>query len=196
MWNIVTKSERKSYLVCKCDCGLVKEVRKDHLKSGKSSGCKSCSTTRRSIKLLTGQRFGRLLVLAHLGSNKQRKSLWLCLCDCKKTSISVTDKLKSGKTKSCGCLRVDVHTTHGLSKTKGYKSYMCRKRQSDKLKRTPKWADQEKIKEIYQNCPEGLTVDHIIPLKGKLVSGLHVENNFQYLSVEENSSKNNKYVPS
>jgi hypothetical protein len=56
---------------------------------------------------------------------------------------------------------------------------------------TPSWADLEKIKEIYQNCPKGYEVDHIIPLRGKLVNGLHVPNNLQYLTSEDNRKKSN-----
>ena len=64
---------------------------------------------------------------------------------------------------------------------------------SAKLQRTPKWADLDKIKEVYLNCPKGLEVDHIIPLQGKEVSGLHVACNLQYLTRSENSSKSNKF---
>jgi 5-methylcytosine-specific restriction endonuclease McrA len=53
----------------------------------------------------------------------------------------------------------------------------------------------DKIREIYLNCPKGHHVDHIIPLQGKLVSGLHVENNLQYLTSTENHIKNNKFQP-
>lgn len=59
---------------------------------------------------------------------------------------------------------------------------------------TPKWADMEKINLIYANCPEGYHVDHVIPLNGTLVSGLHVENNLQYLTKEENMHKGNSYT--
>lgn len=60
-------------------------------------------------------------------------------------------------------------------------------------KATPKWADIRKIKEIYANCPTGYHVDHIVPLRGINVCGLHVENNLQYLSEEENLKKSNKF---
>ena len=58
---------------------------------------------------------------------------------------------------------------------------------------TPTWANLDKIKEIYDLCPEGYQVDHIIPLQGKYVSGLHVETNLQYLSEYENKSKGNTW---
>lgn len=52
---------------------------------------------------------------------------------------------------------------------------------------------QEGIKEFYDNCPVGFVVDHIIPLCGKQVSGLHVINNLQYLTKHENVVKHNSF---
>ncbi len=66
-----------------------------------------------------------------------------------------------------------------------------RKRCRDELQ-TPKWANTEEIAEIYRNRPEGYHVDHILPLNGKNVSGLHVPSNLQYLTASENLSKSNK----
>lgn len=48
------------------------------------------------------------------------------------------------------------------------------------------------IREIYKNCPVGMQVDHIIPLQGGNVRGLHVPWNLQYLTPLENVVKGNK----
>ena len=60
----------------------------------------------------------------------------------------------------------------------------------------PSWADLLAITNFYRNCPQGMVVDHIHPLNGKFVCGLHVVHNLQYLSPEENSAKSNHYQPS
>lgn len=57
---------------------------------------------------------------------------------------------------------------------------------------TPIWADKIAIRKFYVECPAGYHVDHIIPLHGELVSGLHVIENLQYLPAEENLKKGNK----
>lgn len=63
-----------------------------------------------------------------------------------------------------------------------------------KMDRTPAWADFEKIAEFYRLAQElGLVVDHIVPLQGELVSGLHVHINLQLLTPSENSAKCNKF---
>ena len=67
------------------------------------------------------------------------------------------------------------------------------KRRAAKLQRTPAWADLEAIRQFYAGCPKGYEVDHIVPLQGVNVSGLHVLNNLQYLTKSENCKKNNKY---
>lgn len=65
------------------------------------------------------------------------------------------------------------------------------KRRCAKLQRTPIWSDLVAITEVYENCPEGYHVDHVIPLQGKTVCGLHVLENLQYLPMIENCRKSN-----
>jgi hypothetical protein len=94
----------------------------------------------------------------------------------------------------------DSHRDEYLEYLKNYrishsKEYTERSRRYklSKEQRIPSWADLDKIKEIYSNCPDGHHVDHIVPLNGKNVSGLHIENNLQYLPAKENIAKSNKW---
>ena len=69
---------------------------------------------------LTGQTFGRLIVIREYGRAKNGAVLWLCRClgkngnDCGKEVIVSTNDLRRGHTKSCGCLSRERTTTHGL----------------------------------------------------------------------------------
>jgi hypothetical protein len=77
----------------------------------------------------------------------------------------------------------------------GHRNALKRKYVADKGLRTPKWADLPAIVNFYKACPKGFHVDHIYPLRGRLVSGLHVLENLQYLPAIENMRKNNRYSP-
>lgn len=66
-------------------------------------------------------------------------------------------------------------------------------RRSMKQNATPRWSDIKEITAIYNNCPKGYHVDHIVPLNGELVCGLHVEHNLQYLTSEDNLRKGNRF---
>ena len=76
-------------------------------------------------------------------------------------------------------------------KVKGYST----KRRGGLKTRTPAWADLEAIKFFYECKPAGCHVDHIIPLNGKLVSGLHVVENLQWMPARANIQKGNNYTP-
>lgn len=72
-------------------------------------------------KILTGLRFGRLLVLSLHGQANGGSYLWLCRCDCGNTLAVLVARLSNGQTRSCGCLqRERVSETmfkHGRSNT-------------------------------------------------------------------------------
>ena len=62
------------------------------------------------------------------------------------------------------------------------------------LKATPKWSDLKAIMNVYDEAARlGLEVDHIIPLQGKTVCGLHIAENLQLLTRSQNRSKGNRY---
>jgi hypothetical protein len=66
---------------------------------------------------------------------------------------------------------------------------------ASKLTATPKWLNDEQkiaIELFYKNRPKICHVDHIVPLQGKEVRGLHVPWNLQYLTISENCSKGNR----
>lgn len=78
-------------------------------------------------------------------------------------------------------------------------------RKASKLQRTPKWLSLKQlalIEEMYLNAKlmsafdgQIYHVDHIVPLQGKTVSGLHVPWNSQLLTASENASKHNRTWP-
>ena len=66
---------------------------------------------------LTGQRFGRLVVLS-FHHNENGKRYWLCLCDCGNKKIAHTSHLNFGLVKSCGCLADETRANNRLKKRK------------------------------------------------------------------------------
>jgi hypothetical protein len=59
---------------------------------------------------LTGQKFGRLTVVER--SHTNRHVFWHCVCDCGGTTVTPSNRLRLGRTTSCGCARAD----HGEAK--------------------------------------------------------------------------------
>ncbi len=140
---------------------------------------------------LTGQRFVRLLVLERVskGSYKTSNSMWKCVCDCGHFRTVSSSNLKSGKAKSCGCLRAEMtskmargnkfkKSKHGLSGSRIYNSWSsmisrCKHQSSGSYKDyggrgilvCDRWSDH---KNGFQNFlsdmgerPEGMTLDRI-----------------------------------
>ena len=106
-WTVLKYSgiiNNNSCWKCECDCGTIKNVRGDRLKSGNSKCC-GCIGVRLD---LVGDIYGRLIVLKDTGNDKHGKSLWECKCDCGNIITVVSSSLKRGLTKSCGCLHKEI----------------------------------------------------------------------------------------
>jgi hypothetical protein len=168
---------------------------------------------------ITGQRYGRLTAIERVGKSETsgRKAIWRFRCDCGEIVDRISDRVSHGFVHSCGCLGIESRLKHGQSQTRAYhrekhKEWSLRnpakcienanKRRADYRLRIPSWlseTDRAKIDAIYVEAARitfesGIShhVDHILPLRGKTVSGLHVPGNLQILSATENLRKSRK----
>lgn len=96
------QSGKEARYICKCDCGKIFTCKKSSIVHEKSY---SCGCKKRLYNDFTNSRFGKLLALKPMGLNSHREMTWLCRCDCGKETITNAYSLKTGMTKSCGCLR-------------------------------------------------------------------------------------------
>ena len=161
-----------------------------------------------------GYKLSRDLGVTDNSVSKLVKKLWP---DKKRSTLKVCNYLfhKYGYKycSSCSFIYSQEHFSSNKSRIDGLSAYckQCQavaelpfaaaktaKYRASKIQRTPVWLSTDEVKQIdsfYKNCPEGYQVDHILPLQGELISGLHVLSNLQYLPIKENLSKNNKYTP-
>lgn len=105
------------YWRVQCECGTVFSTRRQSLIQG---GTKSCGCLHKGpVDDLTGQRFGRLIVLQYNAevTDKHRRpghnsvgSYYTCLCDCGTEKVILGRSLTCGKTTSCGCYRKEVQS--------------------------------------------------------------------------------------
>lgn len=76
---------------------------------------------------LLNRRYGKLTVIRYAGMSPAYRRMWECKCDCGGRSITRGDRLRSGTTKSCGCLSLETTlariTKHGLSGTPEYHAW-------------------------------------------------------------------------
>lgn len=98
---------KKRYWLCRCVCGNEKVVEESHLKSGhtRSCGCYRRDLLRGKAIDLTGERYGRLVVLGPEKDADGSVRGWRCRCDCGRISVFQKGNLRAGATKSCGCLQ-------------------------------------------------------------------------------------------
>lgn len=93
-WTVI-KELPAGKLICRCDCGTVKNLYKKAVISGET---KSCGCMSKEYMDITGKRFGEWTVLKYLGNEN-----WLCRCSCGTERTVLKNALTTGRSKSCGC---------------------------------------------------------------------------------------------
>ena len=134
----VSKQKKKSHWNCRCECGNEKVIYGKSLKNGSTTSCGCYQKEKASRKQndLTGQRFGRLVVISYNEevSKKKKGSHWNCKCDCGNVTVVWGGSLRKGNTNSCGC--------YNKEKTKEkWQDEEFRQMRIDKVKE--QWQDEE-----------------------------------------------------
>jgi len=142
------------------------------------TGCPKCNS-----------RIRRLKYYIHYKTKVKYKSSYCIRCNRQKNKL-YKDPLyyKQWQIKNADYIRAYQRKHYTKDKHKERNSINARR-----LRERLVFNDRAAIKEFYLQCPLHMTVDHIVPLNGKYVSGLHTIHNLQYLTKSANSSKSNKY---
>lgn len=124
---------------------------------------------------LVGDVYGRLRVLESAGS-KAGFTLWLCECECGSRTVTRGNGLRTGVTKSCGCLSKErignLRRTHGRTKTRTYRIWKAMRTRCTNTKQLSaknyvlrgisccdRWKEFTNFLEDMGEAPEGLTLD-------------------------------------
>lgn len=205
---------------CRCDCGKLAVLRTSHFYPSRRFCSRECPLlSRYRIPELTGQRFGRWTVLERAGKSG-RRSTWKCRCQCGTERVLGGAALSAGQTLSCGCLIKDklslgLSPEEMLERKRAHARASNRKNpariKANKIKyenkltlATPPWLREEHwaaMNAVYEEARRRTRetgvrhdVDHIHPINGKVLSGLHVPWNLQVLTQSQNVSKSNRYA--
>ncbi len=118
-----------------------------------------------------GNAFGRLVVIEKI-TIKNFGTRYKCRCECGSEILAEKHNLKSGNTKSCGCLHRETHTTHGLTHSRVYKVWKAMIQRCDNpknpffynyggrgIKVDERWHTFENFFEDMGHPPDGLTIE-------------------------------------
>jgi 5-methylcytosine-specific restriction endonuclease McrA len=220
--EIEQRKNGRKFFECRCECGKTVAIRSSHFYPERQHCSQQCSfLASKRVVDLTGQRFERWLVLSPAGiCDTTGWARWNCKCDCGTERIVAGAQLTAKLSRSCGCLGKDIQrkgrTLEELVELRRTRSREANRNNPARVKAakiryeyrltraTPEWLTDEQWAEmnaVYFQARR-LTrrtgvrhqVDHIVPLKGKSVSGLHVPWNLQILTQQENVTKSNRYA--
>lgn len=175
---------------CNCDIEKDKELffKNKRTKDGLCIYCKECSNEKQNkYRSLNKEKRNKLSLNSYYKNReliREKANAKYTPCNNRiKTKESVAKAKKKWKDNNKHLVRADAALRRVI-----------------KLKACPKWVNLDKIKEIYKEAKrrrdlgENVHVDHIIPLRGKFVCGLHVAENLQIISATENLKKGNRLI--
>lgn len=115
---------------------------------------------------LTGQTYGRWLVLEYAGRDKSRRDLWRCKCTCRLGTERVVrgSALRNEKSQSCGCLNreclIECNTKHGMSRSRLYRVWGSMLRRAGIHKGADKPTKRDYIDRGITVCDEWLVFEN------------------------------------
>lgn len=127
--EVVGKNKYNVFLwKCQCSCGNTKVVPTNYLTNGDTKSCGCYQATKGRRMDLVGQKYSKLTVVSYSHKTESNSmAFYNCVCDCGGNTTVAHGALRSGKTKSCGCIKLtgeDNHNyIHGKSNTKVHSTW-------------------------------------------------------------------------
>lgn len=112
----VRNGKARTYWKCKCDCGNEVIIQHGHLVNGHTKSC-GCFSKEKVIDL-TGRKFNKLTAIKKTYKENRNESFYVWKCECGKEIISNGYAVKSGRTKSCGCVGRERFKKLGMESAK------------------------------------------------------------------------------
>lgn len=140
----------------------------------------SISRPKRKSKIkMIGKKFGRYTVISKAGKSRHGKKRFKCFCECGSVKVVGGANLLNGNSKSCGCLRKDAPTKHGMWGTPEYRTWnqmiqRCTNPNTQsykyyggrEIKVCKRWLKFENFYKDMGDKPKGLTIERIDNDKG------------------------------
>ena len=167
-------------------------------KGGLSSYCSACSKLRCADRYRNNKEEHNAKTRAYYTSHKTEAALMQV-----KYAASHKEKIRKYQKEYVACNRpaIRVHKEKWRKNNLDKLNAKEKRRQAQRLRATPSWADKAKIAAFYKlaqvlsGTDVAYQVDHIVPLSSRFVCGLHVETNLAVVPASYNLAKGSKYWP-